>query len=61
MAKASKEEANYREGTKDKQCSQCTMFRPPDMCTAVKGDISPNDLCDYFKRSRKWYKENQNG
>jgi len=48
--KASKEEANYRQGYAEKHCEICTMFRKPDQCTAVKGKISPTALCDYFKR-----------
>jgi Inorganic Pyrophosphatase len=47
--KLSKAAANYRTGSPDMQCSQCTMFRSPDACTAVKGEISPQALCDYFE------------
>lgn len=61
MAKATKGTAHYRGGTPDKQCSQCTMFRPPRSCTAVAGRISPKGVCDYFKRARdraqRWYGE----
>ena len=48
--KASKAEANYRKGSANKRCELCTMFRPPQDCTAVKGDISRNGVCDYFRR-----------
>jgi hypothetical protein len=51
MTKASKRAARYRDGTADKQCALCTMFRPPHRCTAVAGDISPQKLCDFFKRA----------
>lgn len=50
--KASKSVVHYRAGTKDRRCSLCSMFRPPAECTAVKGDISPYKLCDYFKRKK---------
>jgi hypothetical protein len=53
--KATKKEAHYRPGSTDKRCGLCTMFRPPDSCTAVKGHISEADLCDYFKPKRSWY------
>lgn len=52
-SKATKEKANYRHGTAGKRCVLCTMFREPKSCTAVEGDISPADLCDYFKRKGK--------
>ncbi len=62
MAKATKAEANYRRGSKAKRCAQCSMFRPPDDCTAVKkgeDGISPGGLCDYFERKNargeRWY------
>ena len=48
--KATKAEANYRHGTEPKCCARCTMFRGPNKCTAVQGDISPTAVCDYFKR-----------
>ena len=50
MAKDSKTVANYRAGTPNKRCALCTMFRPPASCTAVRGPIDPDDVCDYFKR-----------
>jgi hypothetical protein len=50
--KASKETANYRDGTANKRCGLCTMFRPPHGCTAVAGDIDHAKVCAYFKRSR---------
>lgn len=48
--KASKAQAHYRTGREQKHCAICTMFRPPHGCTAVAGSISPQALCDYFKR-----------
>lgn len=60
MAKATKAKARYRDGNRERHCALCTMFRSPNSCTAVAGDISPGGLCDYFKRKgkkRAWYKE----
>ncbi len=48
--KATKYEAHYRGGTKDKRCAICSMFEPPSSCTSVNGQISPRALCDFFER-----------
>lgn len=48
--KVTKAEAHYRNGTEAQRCAICSMFRAPDACTAVKGKISPQALCDYFER-----------
>jgi len=48
--KMDKREVNYREGTTDTRCGLCTMFMPPHGCSAVKGVIFPQDLCDLFER-----------
>ena len=47
--KTSKTEADYREGHKNFNCGECTMFQSPSGCTLVQGKISPNDVCDYFR------------
>lgn len=47
--KSSKAEADYRDGTAEEHCAVCTMFRPPNSCTAVKGMIREDGVCDYFK------------
>ena len=50
--KATKEEANYRRGRDDYKCQLCTMFRgfgPLGTCTAVKGEVRANFVCDYFE------------
>lgn len=52
MAKASKDEARYRNGPPHRRCRFCTMFRPPHDCTAVAGEIEASGLCNYFKRKR---------
>lgn len=51
--KSTKETSNYREGNEEKRCGNCTMFRSPHECTAVKGYIEREALCDYFKRRIK--------
>ncbi len=47
-ARVSKEQANYRGGTPQKHCGKCSMFRAPDSCTYVKGDIKPTDVCKFY-------------
>lgn len=47
--KSSKAVAHYRQGTEERHCGICTMFREPHSCTAVAGSIAPNGVCDYFK------------
>lgn len=61
MAKATKQQAHYRDGTAARHCGLCTMFRPPRSCTAVAGDISPDGVCDYFKRRAKTAAERSAG
>jgi hypothetical protein len=52
--KDSKLEANYQDKPKGNQiCSECTMWRPPNACSAVLGSISPNGWCDYFKQTKR--------
>lgn len=47
--KSTKAAAHYRAGTETKRCAICSMFRAPDTCTAVEGQISARALCDYFE------------
>lgn len=47
--KATKAEADYRDGTPEEHCGKCTMFRQPKSCTAVEGVIRYSGVCDYFK------------
>jgi hypothetical protein len=45
-----KEEADYTDdGTGDRRCKNCTMYRAPDSCTLVEGDIHPEGFCKYFQ------------
>ena len=53
-AKASKAEANYRDVSQSNQvCEDCTMWRPPNKCSAVSGEISPKGWCEYFRKSKR--------
>jgi hypothetical protein len=52
-AKASSEIAYQWTPKGNEQCSRCKMFRPPDECTAVAGDISPQGWCKIFERTGK--------
>jgi 8-oxo-dGTP pyrophosphatase MutT (NUDIX family) len=52
-AKVSKTIANYRDYPNGKDhCKQCTMFREPDRCVAVSGEIYTWGWCEYFERSK---------
>lgn len=45
--KASKESVNYRTSdSPTENCGTCDMFRAPDGCTLVAGEIRPQDVCD---------------
>jgi len=51
--KHSKEDAEYQARPRNGQiCQNCTMFRAPNQCTAVKGSISPRGWCVWYKRSK---------
>ena len=53
MAKSSKRDAQYQGSPKDgKQCSGCSMFRPPGSCTAVEGSVSPQGYCKYYATAK---------
>ncbi len=47
--KKTKASVHYRDGSRNKRCGLCTMFRSPHLCTAVQGMISPGKLCDLFE------------
>ena len=55
MGKVTKSSVNYRHGSSEKHCGNCTMIRlmPPDFethkCTLVKGIINPDDVCDEWE------------
>src|SRR5262249_51947973 len=49
-SKATKEQSNYSPfGDEERHCSICSMWREPNRCTEVAGDISRTAVCDYFE------------
>jgi hypothetical protein len=46
--KISKDEANYRDADSEDHCGICSMFRSPNGCVLVKGQILPEMVCDHF-------------
>jgi len=52
--KSSKQEAKYQAHPHNGQvCKNCTMWRPPNKCSAVAGDIEPDGWCEWYKRSKR--------
>ena len=50
----SKAKAGYVADTvKGQRCDQCTMWRPPNGCSAVIGIIKPNGWCKWWKLSKR--------
>jgi hypothetical protein len=49
MQKASKPQADYREGNPMRSCGLCGNYTN-HKCKVVFGDISPYGFCDYYKR-----------
>ena len=48
-SKSTKSEANYQNKPHAGQrCVNCTMWREPNKCSAVAGNISPNGWCDWW-------------
>lgn len=48
--KASKKEAGYIKQSKtNEKCINCSMWRDPNRCSAVKGIISPEGWCEWFE------------
>jgi hypothetical protein len=47
----SQDEADYTDDgpVVVERCHYCTMFREPDACTLVEGDIHPGGHCRYFQ------------
>ena len=49
QVKASQQEAEYQTGPKNGlSCAVCSLFRPPQACELVAGDISPQGWCKFF-------------
>jgi hypothetical protein len=52
--KHSKLEARYVAHPRDgHRCDGCTMWRPPNKCSAVAGDIKPEGWCKWWKKSHR--------
>ena len=48
-AKGTKAEAGYQPNPKNGQkCINCTMWRDPNKCSAVAGNIDPDGWCDWY-------------
>lgn len=51
--KISKAAARYQDKPKvTKRCAGCSMFRSPNRCTLVSGDILPNGYCRYWEAKK---------
>jgi hypothetical protein len=50
--KSSHATADYRQGTAERHCSICAMYRPGPHCTAVVDPIRGGGLCDYYKAKK---------
>ena len=49
QVKATKQEADYQPGPKNGlSCAVCSLFRPPQACETVAGDINPQGWCKFF-------------
>lgn len=51
--KEAKIDVHYRNGYKTTVCANCIMFRSPHDCTAVKGFIAKDALCDLYEAKAK--------
>lgn len=50
-AKMSAKAAGYQETPKDgAACSTCALFKAPNSCTLVDGEISPNGWCRFYSK-----------
>ncbi len=48
-AKMAQKIAEYQETPKgDQECSNCSLFQPPNSCTLVDGNISPTGWCKFW-------------
>ena len=49
-AKMTQKQAAYQDTPKvDQQCDKCKLFQPPNACTSVEGQISPQGWCNIFQ------------
>ena len=51
QAKMSEKAAGYQETPKDgASCASCALFKAPNSCTLVDGEISPNGWCRFYAK-----------
>ncbi len=51
QAKMEQKAAGYQDTAKDgQQCSTCALFKAPNSCTLVDGNISPNGWCRFYSK-----------
>lgn len=51
--KSSKKVAKYQNQPNDEEkCSGCSMWRPPNACSSVKGVISENGWCKWWESKK---------
>jgi len=52
VSRITKVEADYKDvAPRSSKCANCHMFRPPDACSLVKGDIKPGGICKYWEKA----------
>lgn len=52
--KKTKTDAKYQNAPRSgMMCGGCTMFREPNRCTLVSGDIAPRGWCRFFDPKKK--------
>jgi hypothetical protein len=50
-AKMSQKSVAYQDSPKDdQQCSNCSLFKEPNICTIVDGEISPQGWCRFWAK-----------
>jgi hypothetical protein len=48
-AKMSQKSVAYQDSPKDdQQCSNCSLFQPPNACTLIDGEVSPAGWCKFW-------------
>ena len=48
-AKMAQKSVGYQDSPKDdQQCSNCSLFREPNSCTIIDGEISPRGWCRFW-------------
>lgn len=58
MEKVTKTTANYRSHPNGQEwCARCVMFRQPDQCSKVKGQITRTGWCQFFYSKAKEKKD----